>query len=508
MLLVFAGLAFGACAPETRDRPVVAVQDSTYTGTWSAGRDVASFLGIPFAEPPVGARRWQEPERISRTVEVDASRFATACMQGQHMVDWYQKLVTRFGGDPATFPVPEFSEDCLFLNVWTPSLKETAGLPVMVWIHGGGHRGGWPNEPNYFGDELAREGVIVVSIAYRLDVFGFFSHPDLEYSNFGLLDQLAALRWVRDNIGHFGGDAGNVTVFGESAGASSIAYLMASPLAEGLFRRAIHQSAGYELVNFDRREQFLDLGTELERRVLVAHDASGIESLRHAPAQELLEAADDVYAGYRPDVVVDGHSLTETVRDALNNDRLQVVDLLIGSNADEWLMYLDPSSDESDLAARADEYAITDIAGVLAELSADTPVLRKLDRLITAHEFVCPSLELAALSGSRKKASYAYYFSRVRAGSGGDEIGAYHGTELPYVFDKHDHWLPTSNRDREISDLMKGYWTAFARSGDPNFSGAPRWPQFSLEKEEVLEIGDLTHVIRHPEADLCKVMGR
>jgi para-nitrobenzyl esterase len=167
--------------------PEVEVDGATYRGVMRDDGEVAEFLGIPFAEPPVGERRWTAPVPVKDSRDRNATRHAAACMQGAHMVDWYRRLVGRFGADPDTFPVPGFSEDCLYLNVWTPALDENAGLPVMVWIHGGSHTGGWSYEPNYQGDSLARRGVVVVSIAYRLDIFGFFSHPDLEISNFGLL---------------------------------------------------------------------------------------------------------------------------------------------------------------------------------------------------------------------------------------------------------------------------------------------------------------------------------
>jgi para-nitrobenzyl esterase len=504
-ILPMLALLLAACAPSSPDQPVANAASGSILGSRSDDGNIASFLGIPFAAPPIGPRRWREPEAPLPVPQIDATHFAAACMQGPHMVDWYRKLVADFAGVPESFPVPEFSEDCLYLNVWTPQPAVDANLPVMVWIHGGSHRGGWSYEPNYIGEQLARQGVVVVSIAYRLDVFGFFSHPELDISNFGLLDQIAALRWVQENIGAFGGDATNVTVFGESAGAASIGFLLASPKADGLFARAIHQSAGYELVNADTRGQFVDEGIALEQEVLAGAGESGIDALRDARAEDLLAVAKDIYSDYQPDIVVDGTSVTDILQSSLDRGKLHAVDLLIGSNADEWLMYLDAKSNEADLQRQADEYAFKNREAVLGELDRDSSVLRKLDRFITAREFVCPSLMLAA--SARDSNAYVYYFERVRPGPEAAAIGAYHGAEIPYVFNTHDEWLPTADRDHEIGRTMMRYWVSFARSGNPNTDGLPEWPMFSARGAETLRIGDSIRAARHPEAGLCEVMG-
>lgn len=506
-LLLVLALGLSGCGQPARPvKDRVEVAATVYQGVASDDGAVAAFLGIPFAEPPVGELRWMPPVvpgHSSSTLQAGA--FAPACMQGAHMVDWYRDLVRRFGGDPDAFPVPTFSEDCLYLNIWTPRPEAGAGLPVMVWIHGGGHRGGWSYEPNYIGDELARQGVVVVSIAYRLDVFGFFSHPDLDQSNFGLLDQIAALRWVQDNIGRFGGNPGNVTVFGESAGGASIAYLMASPRAQGLFQRAIQQSAGYQLLTLDRREDFLDEGVALQARLL--GDAAGdIDALRRVPAGDLLGAVAEVYADYQPDVVVDGHSVPERVLDAFLGGRVSRVELLTGSNADEWRMYLDQQTTQADVAAWIAENAPMRAQALQAGVADTALPLHKLDRLYTAQQFVCPSLLMAELASKAGKAAYVYYFSRQRAGAGGDALGAYHGAEIPYLFDKHDDWLPTEMLDHAIGRQMQRYWVNFASSGNPNFDGGVAWPRFVVGSPLTLRIGDSIEPMIHPEAGLCAGM--
>ncbi len=495
-----------ACAPAVPERPVVESAGSVYRGIQSETRGVAAFFGVPFAAAAGGAQRWREPQPPPPGLDVDASRFAAACMQGTHMVDWYRDLVADFGGEPDSFPVPEFSEDCLYLNIWSPSPKPDAALPVMVWIHGGSHRGGWSHEPNYIGDALAARGVVVVSIAYRLDIFGFFSHPDLPVANYGLLDQIAALRWVQSNIDRFGGDPGNVTVFGESAGASSISYLLAMPLAQGLFNKAIHQSAGYQLTTQDTREKFVAKGIELERRVLGGANAGGIDALREAAPQALLQAAAIVFADYQPDVVADGLTLPETVRNALDKGMLRTVDTIFGTNADEWLMYLEADSGDEDIDRRMSHYGIVRPDEVKKGLQTSDGTMRQLDRLVSGHEFVCPTLELARNTVAQGRSAWVYYFSRVRPGAHARFLGAYHGAEIPYVFDKHDDWLPGDEREDELTELMMELWVGFAKYGRPSASGVPDWVGYSADTQLALEIGDSVGTVTHPETALCAAM--
>ena len=197
----------------------------------------------------------------------EVREFGPACYQGDHITVWYRDLIASFGGDPASISPPPVSEDCLYLNIWRPQVRGTSPLPVIVYVHGGSNRGGWSYEPNYIGENLAREKVLVVTVAYRLGAFGFFSHPDLAESNFALLDLIAALEWVQEHIGAAGGDPGNVTLVGESAGASNIAHLMVAPRARGLFRRVIHQSAGWAISDRMSREQQLAKGLELQHEL-------------------------------------------------------------------------------------------------------------------------------------------------------------------------------------------------------------------------------------------------
>jgi len=256
---------------------------------------LAAFKGIPFAAAPIGERRWQAPAAYQPVAGVaDANTFAPACMQGPHTVNWYQDLIRSLGQDPSLFTHPSqgYSEDCLYLNVWTPQMQATAKLPVMVWIHGGSNKGGWSSEPDYHGAALAQQGVVVVSVPYRMGIFGFFSHPQLlqqeaAVANYGLMDLLAALRWIKQHIAEFGGDPDNVTLFGESAGAANIGYLMSSPHAQGLFHKAIHQSAGFQMVESTSLAELTQTGSTLSAAM-----GLDLQSLRELDGSALLAAVE------------------------------------------------------------------------------------------------------------------------------------------------------------------------------------------------------------------------
>ena len=496
-------LLCGARQVAASTAPVLDFEDTVYVGTLSDDRKVARFLGVPFAQPPTGDLRWQAPQPFEQAGgTVEARTFAPACMQGSHIVDWYRDVASSFGADPAVIEAPGFSEDCLYLNIWTPAAAETGTLPVLVYIHGGSNKGGWPYEPNYIGENLARHGVVVVTIAYRLGVFGFFAHPGLEQANFGLLDQMAALRWVGDHIAAAGGDPANVTVMGESAGANNITHLLASPLANGLFSRAIHQSAGWALLGRTTHEQHAARGMQLQQNLTGSRGS--IQQLRQLPAAELLAGAEEVYAGHFFDPVIDGHSLTRPVAEVLSSGSFPPIDLLIGSNADEWLMYLD--RDQSPEQWIQDELTPAQGEAIRPIVRSLGGGLRALDRLVTARQFVCPSMSLAASIATHGGRSWFYYFARQREGQRAATMGAYHGAELPYVFDTHDSWLPTDAVDKNLTDAMMSYWVNFARSGNPNGPGLPPWPPFDRNKGNVLRLDARISAEAHVSLPLCDIL--
>ena len=228
------------------------VGDVEYLGKYQTDSNTFIFRGIPYAEPPINNLRWKSPIPAKKNLNIDARQFKAACMQDRYNTDWYHNVIKAFGSDPSLFDhVNSISEDCLYLNIWTKSLETSARKPVMVWIHGGNDTAGWSYEPDYIGHNLANKDVVVVSIGYRLNIFGFFRHPNMneQTGNFGLEDQILALKWLKQNIKYFGGDPNNITIFGESAGGAHISYHLVSPASEGLFKKAIIQSGGYNLIS-------------------------------------------------------------------------------------------------------------------------------------------------------------------------------------------------------------------------------------------------------------------
>jgi len=477
---------------------------------------VSAFRGIPFAQAPVGSLRWQAPQPISTPAGPHlAKAFASGCMQGPHMVSWYQSLVEAFGESGSLIETPEFSEDCLYLNVWTPALHGESSpkgdLPVMVWVYGGSNKGGWTSEPNYLGEALAEQGVVVVTIAYRVGVFGFFTHPELAQqqsinANFGLLDQIAALRWVKQHIKSFGGDAKNITVFGESAGAANIAYLMNSPLSKTLFQRAIHQSAGFELLRHPSRVKSDALGEALVEQLGLEGESNVLDSLRATPAKEVLSASEHAYQGHYFSPIVDQHVLTQTSLASFRQLAAPSHDLLIGTNAHEWYMYIDDPLPEGAIESFYGKQKNVNVERLKTLLATELDERRVLDRLNSGKENLCPSLYMARQVSENNQNTWAYYFTKQRQGVGGDTLKAYHGAEIPYVFNTHDRWLPVDEQDKVLTRRMMDYWVNFAKTGSPNGLGLPRWPR--VNEQKVMELGTRIGARQIPDSALCQVFDR
>ena len=470
---------------------------------------VAAFLGVPFAASPVGELRWRAPQPYQpQSASRDAGKFAPACMQTMRIVDWYRDLAELSGADRSVVPDLEISEDCLYLNIWSPAMDPEATLPVMVYVHGGSNRSGWPYEPNYHGQELARQGIVVVSVAYRLGDFGFFAHPDLDtdraVANFALWDLLAALEWIQAHIGTFGGDAGNVTLFGESAGAANIVALMLSGRADALFHGTILQStAGFGLAGIgtldDERRRGLDLAA-----VSTASPLS-IEELRRMPATQLLERSEAQRGDYYHAPVIDGELLDAPVAAKLAAGEFKLRPLIIGTNRNEWLTSVPGDADREYLEAQARELFGERFAVALAALEPATDARRAADRLITAARMLCPSQYLAEAVSAGGADVWMYWFSRQREGAIGEQWGAYHGTELAYTFGTHDAWVNTTATDLGITEDAMSYWARFAASGDPNGGATVSWPSYASPDFPVLQIDSPPGPIERPDAALCRI---
>jgi para-nitrobenzyl esterase len=478
-------------------------------GKISDDGQVRIFLGIPFAAPPIGPLRWKPPQPDAKWKgERQATQFGDRCMQPNIYDDMH-------------FRDPGESEDCLSLNVWTPAKDRHAKLPVMVWIYGGGFVAGTTSEPRQDGAHLAHKGVVVVSMNYRLGLFGFLALPGLAgessqhaAGNYGLMDQTAALEWVKRNISAFGGDPGNVTIFGESAGSFSVSAQMASPMAQGLFVHAIGESGAA----FDSRGLSFPPAAEQEKKdaawALAAFGTSDLAALRGMSAQDLMTKMSTQPQTPRspigPDV--DGYFLPESVPQIYKEGKQAHVPLLAGWNRDEpsalAVNYPQPPTVQSfremaqnTFGPRAEDFlkvypGDTDAEAVRSAINFDG------DSFIAFSTWEW--LQAHVATGGQPV--YRYHFDRPSpadkyhpAGS-----GAFHSDEIEYVFGTLDSrpdavWQP---EDQKLSDLMETYWTNFARTGDPNGGDAPRWPHYdAADSWQVMQLDAQSEAQRSEDRD-------
>ena len=469
---------------------------------------VTAFLGIPFAAAPVGDLRWKAPEPASPWNGVlEADRFSRSC---------YQRDQTGgFGPWTTEFVIPgPVSEDCLYLNVWTPAQSSEDRLPVLVWIYGGGFDSGSGSVPLYEGTRLANQGIIVVSANYRVNVFGFLAHPELTdesphhaSGNYGLLDQVAALRWVQENIEALGGDPHRVTIAGQSAGAASVQYLMSSPLARGLFHAAIIQSGpgGALAANAS-----LQRGEQNGVAFLKSKGIETIARLRSLPADKFgIRPADPATPGSPPlrfGPVIDGWFLPRSPAQALADGEQSDIPVLGGVAAEEASFgenygHLTVESFTNLARRRFGSFADAFLKLYPVERDRDSDAVQKeatRDRYRVA-------LKIWAEERSRagRSKTFVYLWNHVEPGPDSARYGAFHSSELAYVFDNlavADR--PFTEQDRRIARAMSSYWVQFVKSGDPNAAGLASWPPASGSNPVVMDLGD--HFGAPPPADPAK----
>ena len=456
----------------------------------SAG--LRAFKGIPFAAPPTGDLRWRAPQKVeSWTAERDATEFGAICPQ--------PPMLSMLTGEP----FPSTDENCLFLNVWTTQ-DAGAKAPVMVWIHGGGLTMGWSNQIDYDGADFAQQGVVLVSINYRLGALGFLAHPALSAEsdssvtgNYGFLDQVAALEWVQRNISKFGGDPDNVTIFGESAGGTSVHALLVSPLAKGLFHRAIAQSPWITETNVTgQRQASFAVGSAESLGVEWAKKALG-EQEQTAAALRAIDATKAATVGgqqgFQPVLTVDGWFMPEHSETRFLAGKHHDVPMMVGTNRDEGTMFLSFMPIRTvDAFKKSLEPLYHEHAGHVAMLypvASDDELAATLNRFFTDAWFLRASRNM--LLGAQKGSAPAFQYTFTRVSRSNPAWGAHHAAELPYVFGtlRGDG---LEERDHEISKTMMSYWVNFARTGDPNGDGLPAWPAFDADQQRYLEIGDET----------------
>jgi len=472
---------------------IVQTESGLVSGADSDGVQV--FKGIPFAAPPVGPLRWRPPQPPANWQGIRAAT--------EFGMDCPQKRTAAESGSRA----PGQDEDCLSLNVWTPARQADEKLPVMVWVYGGSFVFGSGSENRIDGETFARKGVVLVTVNYRVGLFGFLAHPGLTKEssdgfsgNYGLLDVLASLRWIRDNIAAFGGDPERVTLFGVSAGSAAVSLLMASPLAKGLFQQAILESPG----------TFRPLAGLAEAETAGRKLGEDIEALRRLSAAELLEKEHLLVPTMRglttPRVlrpIRDGHVIPEDERPAFNGGRFLAIPTIVGSNTDEG----------TSLTATWPVKTVADWQGVVREnfprdideaqrqypVTSDADVRRAVGDVFADTQFNYGVWGLARAVAKRQPKTYRYLFSRRRPGVAS---GPNHGEEVVYVFNHLD--IPPRGQveavfdeiDQNVADAMQEAWVRFAASGDPNGPGLPRWPTYDAKADEVLEFGDEIRVTR------------
>ena len=478
ILTLWAAVAFAA---------PVKTEGGLVSGTVAEG--LAIYRGIPFAAPPVGDLRWRPPAPAPKWQGVRAAdKFGPACIQS----------------NPAIANLAAPSEDCLYLNVWTPAKTSKEGLAVLFWIHGGGFMAGATAEPFYSGEQLAKKGVVVVSTGYRLGALGFLAHPGLSAENakhvsgnYGLLDVMSALQWVQRNISAFGGDPKRVTIFGESAGGIAVSMLCASPLAKGLFQGAISQSGGsFGPVRAGGGGPGENMGllAAAERAGeawAAAAGASTVAEMRQLPADKILATSRAQRGMAWP--VVDGWVIPDDQYKIYEAGRQNDTPILVGYNSDEGALFSAARTPEAYVQSVRERY------GPLAEKllalypagdGAVAKTARDLTRDVAFGWHTWTWARLQTKTGKSK--AFLFYFDQhpeYPAGSPRAGFGAVHGGELSYVFQhlgQGPNQPPPTAEDRAISEAMATYWTNFAKRGDPNGKGAPNWPAFSEAKPQMM----------------------
>lgn len=459
------------------------------------------FKGVPYAKPPIGELRWKEPQPVEPWEGVrDASRFSSIAPQRSNFMG------TLYGDEFFRCAEP-MSEDCLYLNIWTPTVTHDEKLPVLFWIHGGALMGGYGFEPEFDGEAFCREGVILVSINYRLGIFGFFNHPELSAEspkhisgNYGHLDQVAALKWVKRNIANFGGDPDNITIFGQSAGAASVQMLWASPLTRDDIAGIIVMSSA----SIDKLQSIMTPQpmAEAEKKGIEMMEAAGCGSLsemRGLTYEQLQQVVDNAGGGFPPKFafssVIDGYFLEHTPSEGYFNGDFRDIPLMVGNTLGEGRMFFGPPMKVDDWKAMQrrvmGKYA--DKFLEIADVNTEEDLARvggEYHSMMINNRVLC---ELNAKHGH--KPCYLYLFDHDLPGN---EDGSFHSSELWYVFGTVARcWRPMIGVDFDLSQQMVKAWANFAKNHDPNGEGVPQWKTYDPE--------DPCHMV-FSESSECKVI--
>jgi para-nitrobenzyl esterase len=499
-------LALAFCAPilsinAHSDNGAVRVDGGVISGTVADG--VRSFKGIPFAAPPVGDLRWKAPQPVVAWQGVKkCEAFGPECPQSP-----YPTASLYYSP-----PQPQ-SEDCLYLNVWTAA-KAGDKRPVMVWIHGGALTRGSGATKTYDGTAFAKKGVVLVTINYRLGPLGFLAHPDLtsespqhSSGNYGILDQIAALKWVQKNIAAFGGNPGNVTIFGESAGSWSVNVLVASPLAHGLFNRAIGESGGTfgPMTRLKEDRDKLQSAEKVGVAFAKAAGATSIKELRQVPAEKIVDVFNNDTEGkkFRSQPNVDGWVLPDEIRNIFAQKKHNDVPVIVGSNANEMTSLtapdLVPKTMQAYRARVQSQYGeATTEFDVVYPAKDETDIASAYLGNLRDVAFTLQMRTWARMIANGRSKAYLYFFSHVPPNPRSKYLGAYHAGEIAYVFNNLNKTNPLlTDLDQKLSDTMMSYWVNFATNGNPNGAGLPKWAPYDQQNEAYLDFGDTVQLRNH-----------
>lgn len=477
----------------------VSIETGLITGVKSDSSEVMVYKGIPFAAPPVGDLRWKAPQPAKPWPGIrKCETFGPSPMQPKPVP--FMVYTEEF-----LIPDKPISENCLYLNIWT-NAHHGAKKPVFIWIYGGGFTSGGTAVPIYDGEAMAKKGIIFVSVNYRVGVFGFLAHPELtkespfkSSGNYGLLDQIAGIKWVRKNIEAFGGDPDNITICGQSAGSMSVNALVASPITKGLFKKAISESGSLltqKAVSLKEAEQ---QGLKLSEFV----HASALDSLRKVPAEELMKFP----ARYWP--IVDGYLLPQSVTDIFNEDKENRVAVLAGWNADE--SFVAGFKNKEQFQHEVMEQYGSNAEAFLKYFPAATDEQAKRSQIKLSRDiiFALSGYQWATIQSNQGKAPiYVYYFARKLPATGEFvQYGAFHTGEVAYVMDNlkflYRPWEPS---DHQLADVMSDYWIHFISNGNPNGKGLPDWPAFNTNSFQAMVFDEKSEKQTLPDKDELKFL--